>query len=124
MKKVIYAVAVLFVLSMISTSSYAAITDGLVAYYTFDAGTPKDNSGNGNNGVFIGDPKPACRKQILAVTTVLKRARLADQTVDHMPIVDVVLASASQPRETLHLSLAVPYLQMVRANPHFDAFAN
>ena len=62
MKKVIYAVAVLFVFSMISTSSYAAITDGLVAYYTFDAGTPKDNSGNGNNGVFEGDPKPAAGK--------------------------------------------------------------
>jgi hypothetical protein len=61
-KKTVYAVAVLFVFSMISISSYAAIMDGLVAYYSFDAGTPKDNSGNGNSGVLEGDPKPAAGK--------------------------------------------------------------
>ncbi len=59
MKKLIYVAAILCVFGMISTSSYAGIMDGLVAYYSFDAGTPKDNSGNGNSGVFEGDPKPA-----------------------------------------------------------------
>lgn len=62
MKKVVYAVTILFVFCMISTSSYSAIMDGLVAYYSFDAGTPKDNSGNGNSGVFEGDPKLAAGK--------------------------------------------------------------
>lgn len=62
MRKLIYAMAVLFVFCMISTSSYAAIMDGLVAYYSFDGGTPKDNSGNGNNGVFMGDTKAVAGK--------------------------------------------------------------
>lgn len=40
-----------------ATESHSALTDGLVAYYTFDDGTAKDNSGNGNHGVFVGAPK-------------------------------------------------------------------
>ena len=38
--------------------AYAGLTDGLVAYYSFDDGTPKDNSGMGNHGKVVhGNPK-------------------------------------------------------------------
>lgn len=60
MKRSIYLLVILslFILG-ISMSSFAAITDGLVAYYSFDAGTAKDDSGKGNHGKILGDAKAA-----------------------------------------------------------------
>ncbi len=43
--------------SMYVSKSQAALTDGLVAYYSFNDGTAKDNSGNGNHGKIIGAPR-------------------------------------------------------------------
>jgi hypothetical protein len=42
---------------MYPSSLYALSKDGLVAYYSLNDGTAKDNSGNGNNGKFLGAPK-------------------------------------------------------------------
>ncbi|MCX7089494.1 MAG: LamG domain-containing protein, partial [Methylococcales bacterium] len=39
----------------VSSQANAALTDGLVAHWSFDDCTAKDNSGNGHNGVFNGD---------------------------------------------------------------------
>jgi len=47
---------------MYAGESHAALTDGLVAYYSFNDGTAKDNSGNGNNGKIIGAPKSVAGK--------------------------------------------------------------
>jgi hypothetical protein len=47
---------------MYASESHAALTDGLVAYYSFNDGTAKDNSGNGNNGKIIGAPKSVAGK--------------------------------------------------------------
>jgi len=47
---------------MYAGESHAALTDGLVAYYSFNDGTAKDNSGNGNNGVFLGAPTSVAGK--------------------------------------------------------------
>jgi len=47
---------------MYAGESHAVLTDGLVAYYSFNDGTAKDNSGNGNNGVFLGAPKSVAGK--------------------------------------------------------------
>jgi len=47
---------------MYAGESHAALKDGLVAYYSFNDGTAKDNSGNGNNGVFLGAPKSVAGK--------------------------------------------------------------
>lgn len=42
--------------------AFAAITDGLVGYWSFNDGTAKDNSGNGNHGKIIGAPKSVAGK--------------------------------------------------------------
>lgn len=63
MKRTIFLMAITFVFTlMISLSSYAALSDGLVAYYSFNAGTAKDDSGKGNNGTILGAAKGATGK--------------------------------------------------------------
>ena len=47
---------------MYASDSHAVLKDGLVAYYSFNDGTAKDNSGNGNNGKFLGAPKSVAGK--------------------------------------------------------------
>ncbi len=41
---------------LVCASSYADLMDGLVAVWTFDDGTAKDFSGNGNNGEILDNP--------------------------------------------------------------------
>ena len=53
------AIGVVF---MYASESHAALTDGLVAYYSFNDGTAKDNSGKGNNGKILGAPKSVAGK--------------------------------------------------------------
>jgi len=45
------------ILFMCAGSSDAAISDGLVGYWSFNDGTAKDGSGLGNHGVIKGAPK-------------------------------------------------------------------
>ncbi len=52
-KKFSLGLAVLFFISALSVSSFAALTDGLVAYYPFN-GNALDASGNGNHGTVYG----------------------------------------------------------------------
>jgi hypothetical protein len=40
-------------------ASYANLADGVVAYWSFDAGTAEDDGGMGNHGTIFGDPKVA-----------------------------------------------------------------
>lgn len=49
--------AVLLSLLAINTNSFAALNDGLVAYWSFDDCTAKDNSGNGHDGTINGNPQ-------------------------------------------------------------------
>ena len=65
MRKLYLLFLLTFVVSiglMYASESYAALTDGLVAYYSFNDGTAKDNSGNGNNGKILGAPKSVAGK--------------------------------------------------------------
>jgi hypothetical protein len=63
MKRTICLLSIMFVFTlMIGISSYAALSDGLVAYYSFNAGTAKDGSGKGNNGTILGAAKAAAGK--------------------------------------------------------------
>jgi hypothetical protein len=39
-----------------TSSNPDSLTDGLVAYYSFDDGTATDRSGNMNNGIIRGNP--------------------------------------------------------------------
>jgi hypothetical protein len=53
-----------------------------------------------------------------------KRARLAHQPVDHVPIVDVVLVAPALPRQTFHQLLRVPYFQVFHVHTHFHVLAD
>ena len=72
----------------------------------------------------ISDAKHARRKQLLAITVLGKRSRLANQPVDDVPVIDLVLVAAPQPRQTLDELLCVPHLQVLRVQPHVDLLAN
>jgi len=72
----------------------------------------------------IGHAEPTAGKQLLAVTIIRQRARLADQGVDHVPVIDVPLAATTQPRQRSHSLLGVPHLQMFHVNPHLDPLAD
>jgi hypothetical protein len=54
---IIQSIAVLF---FIATSTFAAITDGLVGYWSFNNCDATDNSGNGHTGTPFGNPPPQC----------------------------------------------------------------
>ncbi len=59
-KKLIYLVSFILVLGLVLTSVAKAADPDLAAYWKFDDGsgtTAFDSSGNGNDGVFVGDPK-------------------------------------------------------------------
>ena len=62
----------------------------------------------------VGQAEVARREQILAVTVVRERPRLADQPVDHMPIFDPMFGTAAQSRQRLHQTLRVPHLDALR----------
>ena len=50
--------ALLIAIPIALALSYADLKEGLVAYYSFDSGTPKDDSGMGNHGKVVkGNPK-------------------------------------------------------------------
>jgi len=68
--------------------------------------------------------EPARGEEFVPVAVVGERPRLADQGVDHVPVVDVPPAAPPQPRQRLHQLLAVPHLQVFQVNPHFDPLAD
>jgi hypothetical protein len=64
------------------------------------------------------------RVQFLAVHVPRKCSRLSHQPVDHMPIVDPVLALTPQTLHRLHPRPGVPHLDLVRTDPRFHFFTN
>lgn len=53
-----------------------------------------------------------------------QRPRLAYQPIDHVPIIDPLLAAATQTRKLLHTLLPVPHLQVLRVDAHLDLLAD
>lgn len=53
-----------------------------------------------------------------------QRSRLAYQPIDHVPIIDPLLATATQTRQLLHTLLPVPHLQVLRVDAHLDLLAD
>ncbi len=72
----------------------------------------------------IGQPEAARREQVAPVAVVRERPRLAHQPVDHVPVLDPVLAAPAQPRQRLHQPLRVPHLDPLRVQPGLDALAD
>ena len=58
-------------------------------------------------------PKPACWKQILAVAIVFKGARLANQRINNVTVVNAVFAAAPQSGDSFDFAIAVPDLNSV-----------
>jgi len=74
--------------------------------------------------LIVGHAKMAGRKQVLVVLVVLESARLANQRIDHMAVVDRVLAAARQPRHLLNQNVCVPDLDEVRVDHHVHLVPN
>lgn len=72
----------------------------------------------------VGQPKSAAGKQVAVVAVVGERARFAHQPVDHMTVLDAMLATPPQPRQTLDQALRVPYLDVIGVDPRLDPFAD
>ena len=67
----------------------------------------------------VGHAEPRRRKQIVAVGIVRERARLADQRVEDVPVVDGVPVAAHQPRPRFHTPVREPHLDAVGIEPRF-----
>lgn len=72
----------------------------------------------------VGQAEATAGEQLLAVAIICQRSRLADQRVDHMPVIDVPLAATVQPRQRGHLLLGVPHFQMLQVDAHLDPLAD
>lgn len=68
----------------------------------------------------VGDPERGRREQIVPVPVRRERTRLADQPVDHVPVVDPVLPATTQPRHPVHHLLRVPHLHRLGVQAYLD----
>ena len=67
----------------------------------------------------VSHAEPRRREQIVAVGIVRERARLADQRVNDVPVVDGVPVAAHQPRPRFHTPVREPHLDAVGIQPRF-----
>jgi hypothetical protein len=68
----------------------------------------------------VGDAEVARREHVLSILVVLECTRLAHQRIDHVPVIDRVLAAARQPGHPLDFAPPVPDLDRVRVDHHVD----
>ena len=72
----------------------------------------------------IGHPEPVRGKEIRPVPVVGKRSRTQHQRVDHVTLLDPVLALAEEPRHTLHKALPIPYLDPFAKDAYVDTLTD
>lgn len=72
----------------------------------------------------VGHAEPARGEEILAIAVMGERSRLADQRVDDVAILDLVLVPADQPRQRVHESIRIPHLDAIRVKSSFDLLAD
>jgi hypothetical protein len=72
----------------------------------------------------IRQPEAARREHVVAVAVVGEGARLAHQPIDDVPVLDAMLAAATQTRQAFHLLLGVPNVEVVGVDADLDAFAD
>ena len=76
-------------------------------------------------GELVVDAAEAGRREHLGTVAVVgERPRLANEGVDHVPVIDAVLAFAAQPGHLLHPLLAVMDLEALREQPRLDPLAD
>jgi hypothetical protein len=74
--------------------------------------------------VVVGHAEPRRREQIVAVSVLGECARLADQRVDDVPVVDGVPIAAHQPRPRLDTPVRVPDFDAIGIKPGLDLLAD
>jgi hypothetical protein len=72
----------------------------------------------------VGQPEAARREQVVAVAVVGEGARLAHQPVNDVPVLDALLAAATQARQAFHLLWGVPNVEVVGMEARLDPFAD
>jgi hypothetical protein len=72
----------------------------------------------------VGHAKMTRGEEVLTVHVVLERARLADQRVDDMPIIDGMLVAPAQTRHRLHFLARVPHFHVLHADHHIHLLAD
>jgi hypothetical protein len=72
----------------------------------------------------VGDAKVAGRKHVLPILVILERARLADQRIDHVTVIDCVLAVAGQAWHPLDFGPRIEDLDEVGVDQHVDLLPN
>lgn len=68
--------------------------------------------------LIVGHAEVTGRKHVLPILVVLEGPRLADQRIDHMTVVDRVLAAAGQTGHPPHLRVGMPDLHEVGVDHH------
>ena len=64
------------------------------------------------------------RVELFPVNVAGKGARLPHQPADDVPIIDVVLILATQPRHMLHQGVGIPHFDLLDADAHVDKLAD
>lgn len=72
----------------------------------------------------VGDAKMARGKHVRVILIVLQGAGLPHQRVDHVPVIDGVLAVADQPRHPLNETSRPPDFDLVGVDHHVDLHAD
>ena len=72
----------------------------------------------------VGDSERGRWEQVVPVPVRRERPRLADQPVDHVPVVDAVLPATPQARHPVHHLLRVPHFHLLGIQPHLDPFTD
>ena len=72
----------------------------------------------------VGQAEAGRREEVVAVGVIRKRAGLADQRVDHMPIIHGRVISTDQPRQRIDVSVGIPDFHAVGEESGFDQFAD
>jgi hypothetical protein len=66
----------------------------------------------------------ARREQLLPITVVGERSRLANQPVNDVPVVETMLVTATQPRQMLDQLLCVPHFEVLYEETDLDLLAD
>lgn len=72
----------------------------------------------------VSDAEPRRREQIVAVSVVRERARLADQRIDDVPVIHRVPVAAHPPRQCVDQPVRVPDLDPVGEEPGLHPLAD
>ena len=72
----------------------------------------------------VGNAKVAARKHLLPILVVLERTGLANQRIDHVTVIDRVLAAAGQAGHPLDFDARVPGLDEIGVDHHLHPVTN